>query len=111
MSAPQEKRQRQKFKKFQFQGMEIEKLLKLKNEELAQIVTCRARRRFNRGLPKTSVHLIKKLRKAKKEAPYGEKPATIKTHLRDMIIVPEMIDSMVGVYNGQTFVSVEIKVC
>ncbi len=39
-----------------------------------------------------------------------EKPATIKTHLRDMIIVPEMIGSVVGVYNGKTFNQVEIKV-
>jgi len=34
----------------------------------------------------------------------------IKTHLRDMIIVPEMIGSIVGVYNGKTFNQVEIKV-
>jgi hypothetical protein len=42
--------------------------------------------------------LIKKLRKAKKEAAANEKPAMVKTHLRDMIIVPEMIGSVVGVY-------------
>lgn len=30
--------------------------------------------------------LIKKLRKAKKEAPAGEKPAIVKTHLRNMIV-------------------------
>lgn len=53
--------------------------------------------------------LIKKLRKAKKEAPPNEKPAVVKTHLRDMIIVPEMIGSVVGVYNGKTFNAVEIK--
>ena len=45
--------------------------------------------------------LIKKLRKAKKEAPPNEKPAVVKTHLRDMIIVPEMIGSIVGIYNGK----------
>lgn len=39
-----------------------------------------------------------------------EKPETIKTHLRDMIIVPEMIGSVVGVYNGKTFNQVEIRV-
>jgi len=33
----------------------------------------------------------------------------VKTHLRNMIIVPEMIGSMVGIYNGKTFNSVEIK--
>ena len=49
--------------------------------------------------------LIKKLRKAKKEAPPNEKPAVVKTHLRDMIIVPEMIGSVVGIYNGKVCLS------
>jgi ribosomal protein uS19 len=53
---------------------------------------------------------LTKLRKAKKEAPMHEKPDVVKTHLRNMIIMPEMIGSMVGVYNGKTFTSVEIKV-
>lgn len=53
--------------------------------------------------------LIKKLRKAKREAPAGEKPELVKTHLRNMIIVPEMIGSVVGVYNGKTFNQIEIK--
>jgi len=38
-----------------------------------------------------------------------EKPDVIKTHLRNMIVIPEMIGSMVGVYNGKVFNSVEIK--
>lgn len=54
--------------------------------------------------------LVKKLRKAKKEAPPNEKPEVVKTHLRNMIIVPEMVGSIVGVYNGKTFNQVEIKV-
>lgn len=43
------------------------------------------------------------------EAVSGEKPDVVKTHLRDMIIVPEMIGSVVGVYNGKSFTQVEIK--
>jgi ribosomal protein S19 len=66
-----------------------------------QLVHARARRRFQRGLKKRPMGLIKKLRKAKKEAPPNEKPAVVKTHLRDMIIVPEMIGSVVGIYNGK----------
>jgi small subunit ribosomal protein S15e len=50
------------------------------------------------------------LRKAKKEAPPNEKPESVKTHLRNMIIVPEMVGSIVGVYNGKTFNQVEVKV-
>ena len=38
-----------------------------------------------------------------------EKPATIKTHLRDMIIMPEMVGSVVAVYNGKVFNIVDVK--
>lgn len=63
----------------------------------------RARRRFSRGLKRKPMALIKKLRKAKKEAPPNEKPAIVKSHLRNMIVVPEMVGSIIGVYNGKTF--------
>jgi small subunit ribosomal protein S15e len=61
-------------------------------------VHARARRRFQRGLKRKPMGLIKKLREAKKNAAPNEKPAMVKTHLRNMIIVPEMIGSVVGVY-------------
>merc|ERR1712098_331362 len=48
-------------------------------------------------------------RKKKKEAPVNEKPDVVKTHLRNMIVVPEMTGSIVGVYNGKVFTQVEIK--
>lgn len=66
----------------------------------------RARRRFSRGLKRKPMALIKKLRKAKKEAPPNEKPEIVKTHLRNMIIVPEMTGSIIGVYNGKDFTQV-----
>jgi small subunit ribosomal protein S15e len=50
-----------------------------------------------------------KLRKAKTEAPPNEKPATVKTHLCNMVVVPEMIGSVIGIYNGKIFNTVEIK--
>lgn len=65
--------------------------------------------RFQRGLKRKPMALIKKLRKAKREALPGEKPEPVRTHLRNMIIVPEMIASVIGVYNGKTFNQVEIK--
>ena len=43
------------------------------------------------------------------EATGGEKPEAVRTHLRNMVIVPEMIGSVVGVYNGKVFNNVEIK--
>ena len=77
----------------------------------SQIVHARARRRFQRGLKRKPMGLIKKLRKAKKEAPPNEKPAVVKTHLRDMIIVPEMIGSVVGIYNGKVRLFSQYPTC
>merc|ERR1739844_363623 len=76
---------------------------------MGDLVHARARRRFSRGLKRKPMALIKRLRKAKREAKPLERPRGIKTHLRNMIIVPEMIGSVVGVYNGKQFNGNEIK--
>ncbi|GJS42398.1 hypothetical protein Tco_0567441 [Tanacetum coccineum] len=41
--------------------------------------------------------------------PAGEKPELVKTYLRNMIIVPDMIEIVVGVDNGKTCNQIEIK--
>mmetsp|Transcript_4827 Transcript_4827/g.4962 ORF Transcript_4827/g.4962 Transcript_4827/m.4962 type:complete len:149 (+) Transcript_4827:42-488(+) len=98
------------FRKFTFRGVDLEDLFDLSPEQLMDLVHARARRKFSRGLTRKPLALIKKLRKAKKEAAgTHEKPAVVKTHLRNMIIVPEMIGSMIGVYNGKHFIQVEVK--
>ncbi|KAG1741162.1 ribosomal protein S19-domain-containing protein [Suillus lakei] len=86
-----ELKKKRTFRTFSYRGVDLDKLLDMNNEE------------------RRPMGLIKKLRKAKKEAPPNEKPAVVKTHLRNMIIVPEMIGSVVGIYNGKVFNAVEIK--
>merc|ERR1712060_540878 len=103
-----ELRKKRAFRKFAYRGIDLEKLLDLTNDELMALVTARARRRMSRGLKRKPMALIKRLRQAKKEAAPGEKPRGIKTHLRDMIIVPEMIGSIIGI-NGKMFCGVEMK--
>ncbi|TMW45660.1 hypothetical protein DOY81_009253, partial [Sarcophaga bullata] len=51
-----------------------------------------------RGLKRKPMALIKKLRKAKKEVLQMKNPEIVKTHLRNMIVVPEMTGSIIGVY-------------
>jgi small subunit ribosomal protein S15e len=89
--------------------VDLDQLLDMPNDQLVELMHSRARRRFSRGLKRKPMALIKKLRKAKKEAPPLEKPAIVKTHLRNMIVVPEMVGSIIGVYNGKTFNQVEVK--
>lgn len=107
IAANKKKRQ---FKKFEYRGIDLEKLLELNKKDLVELLHSRQRRRFNRGVPSKYQRLVKKLRKAKKETAAFEKPATVNTHLRDMVVMPEMIGSVVGVYNGKQFNAVEVKV-
>jgi len=104
-----ELKKKRTFRKFSYRGIDLEDLLDLSTVQFVELVHCRARRKFNRGLKRKPMGLIKKLRKSRAEAAPMEKPEAVKTHLRDMIIVPEMIGSVVGVYNGKTFNNVEIK--
>jgi len=104
-----ELKKKRTFRKFTFRGVDLDQLLDLNTEQLMPLLHCRARRRLSRGLKRKPMALIKRLRKAKKETAELEKPQAIKTHLRDMIIVPEMVGCVVGVHQGKTFNSVEIK--
>eukprot|EP00657_Telonema_sp_P-1_P000669 TRINITY_DN112_c0_g1_i4.p1 TRINITY_DN112_c0_g1~~TRINITY_DN112_c0_g1_i4.p1 ORF type:complete len:165 (-),score=81.78 TRINITY_DN112_c0_g1_i4:202-696(-) len=102
------KKERQ-FYKFQFRGLELEALNKLKDAEISELYHARARRRMSRGMNKKYVSLMKKVRESKKDVKIGDKPPVIKTHLRNMLIMPEMIGGMIGIYNGKIFNAVEIK--
>merc|ERR1712216_193639 len=98
-AAAAELKKKRTFRKFSYRGVDLDQLVVMSNDELVNMINARARRKFSRGLQ----------RKAKREASTYEKPEMIKTHLRDMVVVPEMIGSVVGVYNGKVFNSVEIK--
>jgi len=97
------------FRKFSYRGVDLDQLLDMSKEELMKLIPARPRRRLQRGLKRKHMALLTRLRKAKKEASVLEKPAVIKTHLRDMIVLPEMVGSVIGVYNGKSFNQVEVK--
>ncbi|ULU12345.1 hypothetical protein L5515_001652 [Caenorhabditis briggsae] len=81
----------------------------MSREQFTKLLPCRMRRRLDRGLKRKHLALIAKVQKAKKAAGVLEKPATVKTHLRDMIILPELVGGVIGIYNGKVFNQTEIK--
>merc|ERR1719198_2876444 len=97
------------FRKFSYRGIDLDQLIDLTTDQFVELVQCRARRKFVRGIRGKPLNLLKRLRKSKQGLAEGEKPQTVKTHLRNMVIVPEMIGSICGVYNGKTFNQVEIR--
>ena len=97
------------FKKQIYRGVELDQLLEMNLDQVVAMMKARQRRRFKHGLSGKYDRLIKKLRLQKKNTPPGEKPPTDKTHLRNAIIVPEMCGSVVDVYGGKYWNSVEVK--
>ena len=83
------------FKKNTYRGVELADLLDKNVEEMAKLYRARQRRSFKRGLPSKFTRLFNNLLKAKKKAPQGEKPKGVKTHLRNCIITPEMVHSII----------------
>jgi len=98
------------FRQFFYRGKEVETLVDTPREELMELLHARARRRFKRGNNLDAYeHFLARLRKAKARAA-GGRPDFVKTHLRNAIVLPEMVGSNVGIYNGFGFHPVEIKV-
>ncbi|KAI1174865.1 putative 40S ribosomal protein S15 [Nemania sp. FL0916] len=122
--AAAELKKRRAFRKFSYRGVELDNLLELGSDDLRTLFHARARRRLSRGLRRKPMGLVRKLRAAKQNAAPNEKaslpttaadcratpqPAECRTHLRNMIVVPELIGSVVAVYNGKVFNSIEIR--
>ncbi|KAJ1336762.1 ribosomal protein S19 [Batrachochytrium salamandrivorans] len=68
-----------------------------------------ARRRFQRGLKRKPMGLIKKLQlRQERMLSWRETYPLSRPISSNMIVVPEMIESVVSIYNGKTF-KVELK--
>ena len=100
---------KQVFKKFNYRGKDIGKLLEMNMDEFSELLRSRQRRRLKRKMGAKYGRFIKKLLDVKKETVPGEKPATVKTHLRDCIVLPSMVQSVISVHNGKGYNSIEVK--
>ncbi len=86
-------------KEFTYRGKTIAELTKLSMKEFAELLPSRLRRTVRRGLSENNKKLLEDIRKH----------SNVKTHNRDMIILPEMVGKTVKVYSGKEFVPVIIS--
>lgn len=95
-------------KKFVYRGFALDQLQGMSMDEFINLLPSRQRRSLHRGLTQEQRMLLEKIRKTKEAVRKGSN-MTIKTHIRDMIVLPEMVGLTILVHNGKEFVSVEIK--
>merc|ERR1711973_87307 len=100
---------RRPFKVYQYRGIECGELATRPLQDVFALMNSRKRRRATRGLTEAEVRFYNKCQEAVRNCVPGEKPAVVRTMKRNIIVVPQMIGSIVQVYNGMKFVTIEIK--
>tara|TARA_Y100000590_G_scaffold370549_1_gene432459 strand:+ start:7564 stop:7959 length:396 start_codon:yes stop_codon:yes gene_type:complete len=86
-------------KTFNFKGKSVEELQKLSNDNLSALLNSRQRRSLKRGYSDNKKKLIAEIKEAKE----GKNKNPIKTHQRDLIILPYMIGLTIHVFDGKEF--------
>jgi len=92
-------------KEFNFKGKSNEVLLNVSNDELFSLLNSRQRRSLKRGLSDNKKKLIAEIKLAKQ----GKNKNPIKTHQRDLIILPYMLGVTINIYSGKEFTPITIS--
>lgn len=102
MAAPRktQKRMPRRREEFTYRGFKIDELKAMGIPELIPIMPARARRKVKRGFSRGEETLLQKIRTG------GQK---VRTHLREMIVMPDMIGKSIEIHNGKEFMKVEFQ--
>ncbi|HUK80895.1 MAG TPA: 30S ribosomal protein S19 [Nitrososphaerales archaeon] len=92
-------------KEFRYRGKSLEELNSMSTEALLELLPSRARRSLNRGVSEEKRKLLEDARAMKD----GRRQGEIKTHARDMIVLPTMVGLTISVHNGREFVPLEVR--
>ena len=89
-------------KEFTYRGFTLDELKAMPMEEVISLLPSRARRTFLRGIDDERTAFLERVRTE------GTDEA-VKTHARDLPILPWFVGKKVAVHNGKEFVAVDIK--
>ena len=91
---------------FTYRGHTLDELQAMELDEVAELLPARQRRTIERGLSVEQEKLLENARNAGEEETAND---PIRTHLRDMPILPEFVGLTFAVHNGQAFERVEVE--
>ncbi|MFP4117630.1 MAG: 30S ribosomal protein S19 [Candidatus Woesearchaeota archaeon] len=88
-------------KEFVFQGRSLDELKAMAITDLAPLFKASIRRKIKRGFTDEEKKFLESVETA------GDKP--VKTHCRDMVVLPDMVGKTIRVHTGKEFASVIIQ--
>ncbi len=86
-------------KVFKFKGKTMEELKELSLDDFMMLLPSRQRRSYKRGFSDIKKKFIAKL----------QKKNSVKTHLRDMIVLPAMVGKTIQIHTGKNFEAIIIQ--
>jgi small subunit ribosomal protein S19 len=90
-----------------YRGLMAEELQRMGTDDVAKLLTSRARRNIKRGFTEQQLKLLENVKAVRK---MGVQKKPIRTHVRDMTILPEMVGLKFAVYTGKEFTEFEVTV-
>lgn len=96
-------------REFRFRGLNVDQLKNLSIEALLPLLNARQRRSLDKRVGKYMNDEKRKLRERIKKVREGNSNETIRTHVRDMIILPDMVGITINIHNGKDFSPITIK--
>ncbi len=92
-------------REYAYRGHTLQDLREMSMDDFIKLLPSKERRSLLRVPPDEQRKLREKIRKFRKDP---EKHGTIKTHIRETVILPEMVGLTIHVYNGKEFIPVEV---
>ncbi len=89
-------------KEFTYRGKTLPELKQMSLKEFGELCGTRAKRSLNRGFNQKILKRIEGLQGK-------DNPKPIRTHKRDLIVIPQMIGLTFMVYRGNEFVRIDVK--
>ena len=96
-------------REFKYKGYSGDQIQRLSIETLMPLLNSRQRRSLDRRLSTYMTDEKRKFREELKLSREGKLTSPLKTHLRDMIILPDMMGLSVLVHNGKEFIPFTIR--
>lgn len=87
-------------KTFTYRGKTLEEMQKMSMEEFSKLLPSRERRKIKRGFTEVEKKFLEEIKKDSKN---------IKTQVRDMIVLPQMVGITIKIYNGREWTNLMVE--
>ena len=92
-------------KEYNYRGKSLKELQEMDLNDFAKLLPSRQRRSLTRGFNDPQKRLLTKIKKFKE----GKTKKPVKTHCRDMVILPDMVNLTIHIHKGKGFEQVLIQ--